>query len=82
MVVILSSLSVSGDKDMEASYPDLCSVNDSKEGGPEESEEVREGAGERGHDSVFGGAPLLKHLSQVSGKHCGVASQQGPICQY
>ena len=31
---------------MEASYPDLGSVNDSKEGGPEESEEVREGAGE------------------------------------
>ena len=37
---------MSGDEDMEASYPNLGSVNDSKEGGPEESEEVKEGAGE------------------------------------
>ena len=31
---------------MEASYPDLSSVNDSSEEGPEELEEVREGADE------------------------------------
>ena len=42
---------------MEASYQDLGSVNDCKEGGPEELEEVKEGAGEGGCDSSFGGAP-------------------------
>ena len=67
---------------MEASYPDLGSVKDSKEWGPEESEEVREGAGEGGHDSFFGGAPLPKYLGQVSGNSSGVASQQGPTCHY
>ena len=36
---------------MEASYLDLGSVNDSKEGGLEESEEVEDGAGEGGQDS-------------------------------
>ena len=44
---------MSEEEDMEASYPDVGSVNDSKEGGPEESEEVKEGAGEGGHDSIF-----------------------------
>ena len=67
---------------MEASYPDLGSVNDSNEGGLEESEEVREGAGDGGCDSIFGGTPLLKHLGQVSGNICGVASRWGPTCQY
>ena len=42
---------------MKASYPDLGSVNDSKEGGLEELEEVKEGAGEGGCDSIFSGAP-------------------------
>ena len=37
-----------------------------------------EEAGEGGSDSSFGGAPLPKHLGQVSGNHCGVASGQGP----
>ena len=66
---------------MDASYPDLGSINDSKEGGLEGLEEVREGAGEGGHESIFGGAPLPKYLGKVSGNCCGVASQQGPhIC--
>ena len=39
---------MSGDEDMEASYPDSGSVKDSNEGGLEESEEVMEGAGEGG----------------------------------
>ena len=67
---------------MEASYPDLGSVNNSKEGGLEESEKVKEGAGEGGHDSIFGGAPLPKHLGQVSGNCCSVASGWEPTCQY
>ena len=37
--MMLSNQSVS--EDMEASYPDLGSVNDSREGGPEELEELR-----------------------------------------
>ena len=57
----LTFYSVSGDEDMEASYPDLSSVNDSNEGDPEELEEVREGAGEGGYAS---GTPP-KHLGQV-----------------
>ena len=40
-------------------------------------EEVREGAGEGCCDSIFGGTPLPKHLGQVSGNCCGVASQTG-----
>ena len=67
---------------MEASYPDLDSINDSREGGLEESEEAKEGAGEGGQDSSFGGAPLPKHLGQVSGNHYSSASGQGPTCQY
>ena len=60
---------------MEASYPDLGSVNDSKEWGPEELEEVKEGEGEGGLDSIFGGAPPPQTFGQVSGKCCGVASR-------
>ena len=71
---------MSGDEDIEASYPDLGSVSDCNEGGLEESDEVREGAGEGGHDSIFGGTLLPKHLGQVSGNHCGVASKWGPTC--
>ena len=73
---------MSGDEDMEASYPDSGSVNNSNEGGLEELEEVREGGGEGGHDSILSGTPLPKHLGQVSGNHCGVASKWGPTCQY
>ena len=50
---------------------------DSREGGPEESEEVEDGAGEGGRDSSFSGAPLPKHLGQASGNHWGIASGQG-----
>ena len=67
---------------MEASYPDSGFVNDSNEGGPEESEEVREGAGEVGCASILGGTPLPNHLGHVSGNFCGVASKLGPTCEY
>ena len=79
-MVLLLNQSVSEDK--EASYLDSGSVNDSREGGPEESEEVEEGAGEAGLDSSFSGAPLPKHLCQVSGNCCGIASGWGHICRY
>ena len=69
---------MSGDEDIEASQPDLGSVNDSKEGGPEELEEVKEGAGEGGCDSIFSGTPLPKQLDQVSGNCCSVSSRWGP----
>ena len=67
---------------MQASYPDSGSVNNSNEGGPEESEEVRQGAGEGGCDSILGDTPLPKHFGQVSGKHCSVASKWDPLVQY
>ena len=66
-------------EDLEASYPDLGSVNDSKEGGLEESEEVKNGTGEGGQDSSFSRAPLPKHLGQVSGNCWGIASGWGPM---
>ena len=78
----LSFYSMSGDEDIEAPYPDLGSVNDSKEGVPEELEEVREGAGEGGHASILGETPLPKHLGNVSGNLCSVAFKLGPTCQY
>ena len=77
-MVILPNQSVS--EDTEASYPDLGSIYDSREGDPEESEEVEEGTGEGGWDSSFSGAPLPKHLGKVPGNHFGIASGQGPIC--
>ena len=73
---------MSGDEDMEVSYPDLDSVNNSNERGPEELKEVREGACEGGCDSILGETLPSKHLGQVSGNCCGVASKQGPTCQY
>ena len=58
---------------------DLGSINDSREGGPEESEEVEDGAHEGGWDSSSSGAPLPKHLGQVWGNCWGIASGWGPI---
>ena len=69
-------------EDIEASYPDLGSVMDSKEGGLEESEEVEDGAGEGGQESLLSGAPLPKHFGQGLGTCWGVASGQGPSWQY
>ena len=47
---------------MEVSYLGFSSVNDSREGGLEESEEMEDGAGEGGWISSFSGAPIPKHL--------------------
>ena len=54
---------------MDASYLDSGLVIDSKEGGPEESEEVEDGVGEGGWESYLSGVPLPKHFSQVSSNH-------------
>ena len=54
-------------EDIEASYPDSGSITDSKERGSEESEKVEDGAGEGGWAPNFNGAPLPKHLGQLSG---------------
>ena len=72
-MVILLNQSVS--EDMEASYPDSGSASDSREGGPEDLEEVENRAGEGGQDSSFSGAPLPKHLGQVSGNCWGIVSR-------
>ena len=76
MVIVLSKSVL---EDREASYPDSGLVIDSKEGGPEESEEVGDGLGEGGWESCFSGALLPKHFGQVSGNYWGIASGQGPI---
>ena len=54
-------------EEIEASYPDSGSVRDSKEGGPEESEEIEDGVGEGGWASILIGIPLPRHLVIVSG---------------
>ena len=53
-------------EETEASYPDSGSVKDSKEGGPDESEEVEDGVG-KGDQKLQMGAPLPKHLGHVVG---------------
>ena len=52
--LLLFFYSVSGDEDTDASEPDLGSIKDSREGGPEESEELVEGVGEGGCTSILG----------------------------
>ena len=62
-------------EDRDASYPD--SVMDSKEGGPEEPEEVEDKVGEGGWELLLSGAPLPKHFGQVLGTSWGVVSGWG-----
>ena len=76
MIIVLNQSML---EDMEVSYMDSGSVIDSKNGGLEESEEVEDRTGEGGQDSCFSGAPLPKHLGQVSGNCGGIASGWGPI---
>ena len=78
--------SVSGDENMEASYPDSSFIRDSNEGGPEESEEVVDKVGEGAQASITGGegglmwTPLPKQFGHVPGSLWGNSSAQGPIC--
>ena len=53
-------------EEIEASYPDSVSVRDSKEGGPDELEEVEDGVS-RGGQKLQIGTPLPKHLGHVVG---------------
>ena len=53
-------------EETEASYPDSGSIRDSKEGGPDELEEVEDGVGKGGWKLQMG-APLPKHLGHMVG---------------
>ena len=66
-------------EDIDASYPDSGPVRDSKEGGPDELEEVKHGVGEGGQELQCSGATLLKHFGQVFGNCWGIVSGQGLI---
>ena len=66
-------------EDINASYPDSSPVRDSKEGGPDELEEVEEGVGEGGQELQCSRAPLPKHFGQVFGNCWGIASGWGLI---
>ena len=68
-------------EETKASYPDSGSVRNSREGGPDESEEVEYGVGEGGL-KLQTGAPLPKHLGHVKGSLWGVSSVQGLVWQY
>ena len=68
-------------EETKASYPDSGSVKDSRDGGPNESEEVVEGVGESGL-KLQAGAPLPKHLGHVIGHLWRGSSSLGPVCQY
>ena len=52
---------------IKASYLDSGSVRDSKEGGLEESEEIKNEVGEGCQASIVIGTPLPRHLGIVSG---------------
>ena len=53
-------------EEIEPSYPDSGAVRDSKEGGPNESEEVEDRVGKGGLKLQMR-APLPKHFSHVVG---------------
>ena len=69
-------------EDIDASYPDLGSVRDSKEGGPDKLEEVEDRVDEEGQESLLSGAPLPKHFGHILGICWGIALGQGPSWQY
>ena len=62
----------------EASYSDSGSVRDSKDGIPDESEEVVNGGGDGGLKLQVG-APLPKHQGHVTGHLWGNASVLVPV---
>ena len=65
-------------EEIEALYPDSSPVRDSKEGGPDESEEVEDGVDEGGW-KLQTGTPLPKHFCHVVGNCSEVASGQSSI---
>ena len=78
---VLQSVSEDRVEETEASYPDSGSVKDSRDGGPNESEEVIEGVCDGGLKLQVG-SPLPKHLGHVIGHLWGASSSLGPVCQY
>ena len=62
-------MSEDGAEEIEASYPDSSPVRDSKEGDPDELEEVEDGVGEGGQKLQCIRAPLPKHFGHVFGNH-------------
>ena len=66
-------------EETEASYPDSGSVRDSRDGIPNELEEVVNGVSDGGLELQVG-APLPKHWSQVVGNLCGASSILGHDC--
>ena len=67
---VLQSVSEDRVEETEASYPDSGSVKDSRDGGPDESEEVVKRVGD-GDLKPQVGAPLSKHLGHVIGHLLG-----------
>ena len=68
-------------EEAEALYPNSGSVKDSRDGSPNESEEVVVGVGDGGLKLQVG-APLPKHLGHVIGHLWKASSSLGPVCQY
>ena len=78
---VLQSVSEDRVEETEASYPNSGSVKDSRDGGPNESEEVVEGVDDGGLKLQVG-APLPKHLGHVIGHLWRASSSLGPVCRY
>ena len=69
---VIQSVSEDRVEETEASYPDSGSVRDSRDGSPDELEEVVNGVGDGGLKLQVG-APLPKHQGHVVG-HCWAAA--------
>ena len=76
---VLQSVSEDRVEETEASYPNSGSVKDSRDGSPNESEEVVKGVGDGGLKLQVG-APLPRHLGHVIGHLWISSSSLGPVC--
>ena len=65
-------------EETKASYPDSRSVRDSRDGSPDESQEVVNGVGNGGLKLQVG-PPLSKHWGHVVGHHWGATSVLIPV---
>ena len=78
---VLQSASEDRVEETEASYPNYGTVKDSRESGPNASEEVIEEVGDGGLKLQVG-APLPKDLGHVIGHLWGISSSLEPVCRY
>ena len=76
---VLQSVSEDRVDETKAAYPNFGSVKDSRDGSPDESEEVVEGLGDGGLKLQVG-APVPKHLGHVISHLWGIFSSLGPVC--